>query len=107
VHRPGHLAFNIIHEFRQEITKLSRDVERFGMQKISWRGACNEILDRCVKIQNRIRGHSLSSRPPSSTRNVDGDGPANVSGDLPGKRSQLDLIPFVVGVAAVGRMVLP
>jgi hypothetical protein len=40
------------------------------------------------------------------TRNVDG-GPANMSGDLPGKKSQLDLRPFGVGVPAVGRTVMP
>jgi len=38
---------------------------------------------------------------------VDGVGPANMSGDLPGKNSQLDLRPFGVGVLAVGHMVMP
>ena len=38
---------------------------------------------------------------------VDGAGPTNMSGDLPGKKSQLDLRPFGVGVPAVGRKVIP
>ena len=54
-----------------------------------------------------MRGHNLSSGPPSSTRNVDGVVPANMSGDLPGKKSQLDLRLFGVGVQVVGRMVTP
>lgn len=45
--------------------------------------------------------------PPSSARNVDGDGPANMSGDLLGKKSQLDLKSFGVGVSIVGGTVSP
>jgi len=33
---------------------------------------------------------------------VDGAGPTNMIGDLPGKKSQLDLKPFGVGVPVVG-----
>jgi len=36
-----------------------------------------------------------------------GAGPANMSGNLPGKKSQLDLRPFGVGVPALSRTVLP
>lgn len=38
---------------------------------------------------------------------VDGAGLANMLGDLLGKKSQLDLRSFGVGVLAVGRMVSP
>jgi len=54
-----------------------------------------------------MRGHNLSFGPPSSTKNVDSDGPANMLGDLLGKKSQLDLIPFGVGVPTVGCTVMP
>lgn len=77
------------------------------MRKTSLRDECNRIHDKCVKVQNRMRGHNLLSSPPSSTRNVDGAGPANMSGDLPGKKSQLELRPFGVAVLAVGRTVFP
>ena len=50
---------------------------------------------------------SLSSSPPSSTKNVDGVRPANMLVDLPGKKSQLDLKLFSVGVLVVGRIVSP
>ena len=77
------------------------------MRKTSWRDECDGIYDRYLKVQNRMRGHNLSSSPPSSARNVDGAGVANMSGDLLGKKSQLDLRPFGVGVLVVGRMVMP
>ena len=54
-----------------------------------------------------MRGHNLSSDPPSSTINVDIVGPANMSGDLLGKKSQLELRPFGVGVPTMGHMVMP
>ena len=54
-----------------------------------------------------MRGYNLSSGPPSSTINVDGARPANMSGDLPSKKSQLDLRSFGVGVPAMGCMVSP
>ena len=38
---------------------------------------------------------------------VDGVVPANMSGDLPGKKSQLDLRPFGVVVPTLGRTVMP
>ncbi len=38
---------------------------------------------------------------------VDGVGSANMSEDLPGKKSQLDLRQFDVGVQRVGRMISP
>ena len=38
---------------------------------------------------------------------VDSAGPASMSGDLPSKKSQLDLIRFGVGVLAVGSKVMP
>ena len=75
------------------------------MRKTSWRGECNRIHDRCEKVKTRMKGHNFSSGPPSSTRNFDGDGPANMSGDLPDKKSQLGLRPFGVGVLEVGRTV--
>ena len=37
----------------------------------------------------------------------DGVGPANMSGDLPSKKSQLDLRLFCVGVLVVGCMISP
>lgn len=37
----------------------------------------------------------------------DGAGPTNMSGDLPGKNSQLDLRLFGVGALVVGCMVMP
>jgi len=77
------------------------------MQETSWRGECDRIHDRCTKVQNNMRGHNLSSGPPSSARNVEGTGPTNMLGDLPSKKSQLDLRSFGLGVLAVGRMVLP
>jgi len=49
----------------------------------------------------------LSSSPPSSTKNVDDVGPANMSWDLPVKKSKLDLRPFGVGVLAMGSTVSP
>ena len=54
-----------------------------------------------------MRRHNLSSSPPSRTKNVDGVGPANMSGDLPSKKSQLDVRSFGVGVPVVGRIVMP
>ena len=54
-----------------------------------------------------MRGYNLSSGPSSSSINVDGAGPTNMSRDLPGKKSQVDLRPFAIGVLAVGRMVMP
>jgi len=54
-----------------------------------------------------MRGHNLSSGTPYSAKNIDNVGPANMSGDLPDKKSQLDLKPFGVGVLEVGHMVLP
>ena len=48
-----------------------------------------------------MRGHGWSSGPPSRARNVDSVGPTNVLGDLPGKKSQLDLKLFGVGVPAM------
>ena len=38
---------------------------------------------------------------------VNGAGPTNMSGDIPGKKSQLDLRLFGVGVPTVGHMVSP
>ena len=38
---------------------------------------------------------------------IDGVGPTNMSGDLPGKKSQLDLRLFGVGVPTLGRTVMP
>jgi len=49
----------------------------------------------------------LLSSPPSSARNVDGARPTNMLGDLPDKKSQLDLKPFGVGVLAVSSTVSP
>jgi len=77
------------------------------MRKTSWRGECDRIHDRCAKVQNRMRGNNLSFGPPYSARNFDGVGPTNMSGGLPGKKFELDLRPFGVGVPAVGCMVFP
>ena len=46
------------------------------MQKTKRRDDYDSIHDRCAKIQNKMRGHSLSFGPPSSTINADGVGPA-------------------------------
>lgn len=40
-------------------------------------------------------------------KGVNGVGPANMSGDLPSKKSKLYLIMFGVGVLAVSRTVSP
>ena len=77
------------------------------MRKTLWRDYFDRIHDRCAKVQNRMRGHNLSSGGPSSAKHVDGDGPANMSGDLRGKKSQLDLRLFGVGVPTVGHMISP
>lgn len=85
--RPGHFTFTIIRVSGKEIEKLPRDDNIFGMQKTSWRKESEKIHDRYAKVQKRMRGHSLSSSPPSSARNVDVVGPANMSEDLPSKKS--------------------
>ena len=77
------------------------------MRKTSQRDECDRIHDRCAKVQNRMRGNNLSFGLPSNTRNVDGVRPTNMPGDLPGKKSQLDLKLFGVGVPAVGHTVSP
>jgi len=77
------------------------------MRKTLWREESARLYDRYEKAQNKMRGHSLSYDPPCSSRKVDGAGPANMSRDLPDKKSQLDLRPFGVGVLAVGHMVMP
>ena len=77
------------------------------IRKTSRREKSARNYDKYAKVQNRMRGHNLSSGPPSSARNVDGARPANMSGDLLGKKSQLDLRPFGVGVPAVGHTVMP
>ena len=78
-----------------------------SMRQTCWRLGCNVSHERCVEIQNRILGHILSSGPPSSAKNMDDVGPANMSRDLPYKKSQLDLRPFGVGVRVVGSKDLP
>ncbi len=103
---PCHFAFTIICVCGQEIEKLPRDGNIFDMRKTLWRKESARLHDRYAKVKNNMRGHSLSSGPPS-TINVDGAGPANMLGDLAGKKSQLDLKPFGVGVPAVGRKVMP
>jgi len=62
---------------------------------------------RCVKIKNIFWGLILSFGPPYSAKNIDGAGLANMSGDLPGNKSQLDLRPFGLGVPAVGSKSMP
>jgi len=57
------------------------------MQKTSWRVESTRLHDRYVKVQNNRRGHSLSSGPPYSARNVNGARPTLMSGDLPSKKS--------------------
>jgi len=77
------------------------------MRKTLWREESARLHDRYAKVQNRMRGHSLSSSPPSSVINVDGVGLANMPGDLLGKKSKLNLRLFSVGIPVVGRMVMP
>ena len=48
----------------------------------------------------------MSFGPTSSTINVGGVGSANMSEDLPSKKSQLDLKPFGVGVPTIGGNVM-
>ena len=105
--RPGHFTFTIIHVSGQVIENLPCNVNRFGIRKTSQREKNARLHDRYAKVQNRMRAHSLSSGPPSSARNVDGAGSPNMSGDLPGKKSQLDPRPFGVGSPTMGRTVMP
>ena len=66
-----------------------------------------------MELQNRTSIWALSPRKYPwgillpTARNVDGARPTNMTGDLLGKKSQLDLRPFGVGVPTVGRMVMP
>ena len=100
--RLGHFAFTIIRVSGQEIENLPQDGDIFTIRK-THRGKNNaRPHERYAKVQNWMRGHFLSSGTPSSARNVDGARPANMLEDLPGKKSQLDLKPFGVGVPAAG-----
>lgn len=69
----------------------------FSIRETSYRDESNSIHDGYVKIQNSIRGHSLSSSPHSSTRMLTVLDPPTL-GDLPDMKSQLDLTPFGVEV---------
>jgi len=104
--RPVHFAFTIICVSGKMIEKLPHDGGIFVVRKTSQREKSARIHDRYAKVQNRMRGNSLSSGPPSSARNFDGSRPANMSGDLPSKKSQLDLRPFGVGVPTMTHTVM-
>ena len=54
-----------------------------------------------------MRGHNFSFGPLSNSIKFDGARLANMSSDLPGKKYQLDLRPFGVGVPVVGHRVSP
>jgi len=49
------------------------------IQKTPWGKKNARFHERYAKVQIWKRGHCLSLGPPSSTRNVDGAGPANMS----------------------------
>jgi len=100
-------TFTFICVLWQYILELFRDFKVISIRQIYRRIKFNIRHDRCVKIQNRFQELILSSSPPSSTRNVDVVGLANMSGDLFGKKSQLDLKPFGVGVPIVGSKSMP
>lgn len=51
--------------------------------------------------------HILRMRRQRFKGSVDGVGPANMSGDLPSKKSQLDDRLFGVGVPAIASIVKP
>ena len=91
----------------QVILQLPLDVKDMYIGQTFWRVNYNKLHDRCEKNKKRWWGLSLSSSPPSSAKNVDGAGPTNMLGDLLGKKSQLYLKPFGVGVLAVGCMLFP
>jgi len=88
------------------IEELPRDGDIFVVRKTSRREKSARIHEIYANVQNNIRGHNLSSDPPSSARNVDGVGPTNMSMDLPSKKSQLDLRLFGVGVPIVGHTIM-
>jgi len=67
----------------QEIEKLPRDGDIFMIRKTPWGKKSERLHEIYAKVKNWMRGHSLSSGPPSSTRNVDGVGPANMSRGSP------------------------
>ena len=96
--RLGHFAFTIIHVSRKVIEKLPRDGYIFRIRKTLRREKSERLHDRYVKVQYRMREHILSSGHHSSTKNVNGLGLANMSRDLPSKKSQLDRKLFGVGV---------
>jgi len=79
----GHFAFTIIRASGQKIEKIPRDGDIFTIRKTP-RGKKNARLHEIyAKVQNRMRGHCLSSSPPSSAKNVNGAGPANMSRGSP------------------------
>ena len=61
----------------------------------------NLLLDTISSDLSRLSSHIVIRG------GVDGVGPSNMSGDLPGKKSQLDLRSFSVGVPVVGCTVMP
>jgi len=76
--RPGHFAFTIIGVSGQEIEKLPGDGDIFTIRKTPRRKKNARLHEIYENVQNSMRGHCLSLVPPSSARNVDGAGPANM-----------------------------
>lgn len=85
------LTFTVVHQYHLDISR------------------CLELVLKCrlvlgfLKYLRHLEYHSI--HPYQA--HVDGVGPTNMSGNLPGKKSQLDLRPFGVGVPIVGRTVSP
>ena len=79
----GHFTFTIIRLSGQEIEKLPRDRDIFTIRKTSRGEKSARIHERYSKVQNCMRGHSLSFDPPSSAKNVDGVEPAIMSRGSP------------------------
>jgi len=62
----------------QEIEKLPGDGDIFTIRKTARRKKNARLHEIYENVQNWMRGHCLSLVPPSSARNVDGAGPANM-----------------------------
>jgi len=81
--KPSHLAFTIICVSGQEIENLPRDGDIFTIQKTTQGKKSARLHEGFTKVQNWMRGHGLSSGPPSSTKNVDDARTANMSRGSP------------------------
>jgi len=67
----------------QEIKNIPQDGDIFKIQKTPQGKKNARLHERYAKVQNWMRGHCLSSGPPSRTRNVNSDGPTNMSRGYP------------------------